>query len=63
MLKNQYQTLKGVCFFEAASSPPSYAPTCRYQTLKGVCFFEAHEYRAADCDHYRIPDAERRLLL
>ena len=41
-MRNEYQTLKGVCFFEArggianrVSHPKS------YQTLKGVCFFEA----------------------
>ena len=39
---DEYQTLKGVCFFEADGCRPTTLPgTTSYQTLKGVCFFEA----------------------
>ena len=36
-----YQTLKGVCFFEAAVLVVAVRRIYVYQTLKGVCFFEA----------------------
>ena len=36
-----YQTLKGVCFFEATGWSSIMTYTVVYQTLKGVCFFEA----------------------
>ena len=38
---DEYQTLKGVCFFEARWKPSPASCPSKYQTLKGVCFFEA----------------------
>ena len=60
----EYQTLKGVCFFEALV-PGMFrlAGLEIYQTLKGVCFFEASLPRVPPRPRRQIPDAERRLLL
>ena len=58
-----YQTLKGVCFFEARKFGCRLNPLEKYQTLKGVCFFEAFLSLATRLSNTPIPDAERRLLL
>ena len=58
-----YQTLKGVCFFEAVTWRLLDIIQAKYQTLKGVCFFEAGLAAVAVAAGFRIPDAERRLLL
>ena len=59
----EYQTLKGVCFFEAERVGRREATAALYQTLKGVCFFEALSSRVRFVRPRFIPDAERRLLL
>ena len=58
-----YQTLKGVCFFEAMAACFDKTSMFGYQTLKGVCFFEANSSARRRSRRCPIPDAERRLLL
>ena len=61
---DEYQTLSGVCFFEATAVAMAAYAAPEYQTLSGVCFFEAEALVICFVSRgLHVPDAFGRLLL